>query len=282
MSEWMRVGFVHGVMNTDNLSILGLTIDYGPFGWIEPLDFSWTPNTTDREYRRYRFGAQPEIGFWNLVRLAEALAPLLGGDDRSREKALRAVLEKYPAAFEKHMDQVWCKKLGLEVPHPQLTQELLEIFTHAELDFTLFLHSLSRVLYDFSQGGHPGHASELALQMVKVASYTPENDPKFQLSVQALTRWLEHRIQVGGPLPFSRVQTMRDAQPAYVPRNFLLQEAIDDLAKLEPLMTRLRDPYLVPAAPEELHREFLDPKYFARRPEWARERAGCSMLSCSS
>jgi len=64
--HWQRVGFVHGVMNTDNMSILGLTIDYGPYGWLENYDPNWTPNTTDAAERRYRFGNQPQIAFWNL------------------------------------------------------------------------------------------------------------------------------------------------------------------------------------------------------------------------
>jgi uncharacterized protein YdiU (UPF0061 family) len=76
VAHWMRVGFVHGVMNTDNMSILGLTIDYGPYGWIDNFDADWTPNTTDSERRRYRFGQQPQVAFWNLSRLAGALSPL--------------------------------------------------------------------------------------------------------------------------------------------------------------------------------------------------------------
>ena len=71
IAHWMRVGFVHGVMNTDNMSILGLTIDYGPYGWIDDFDPDWTPNTTDAQGRRYRFGQQPQIAYWNLTRLAQ-------------------------------------------------------------------------------------------------------------------------------------------------------------------------------------------------------------------
>ena len=74
IGHWMRVGFVHGVMNTDNMSVLGLTIDYGPYGWIEDFDPDWTPNTTDAHRRRYRFGQQPAVAYWNLGRLAAALA----------------------------------------------------------------------------------------------------------------------------------------------------------------------------------------------------------------
>ena len=71
------VGFVHGVMNTDNMSILGVTIDYGPYGWLEPYDLDWTPNTTDFGYRRYAYGQQPGVALWNLSRLAAALSPLV-------------------------------------------------------------------------------------------------------------------------------------------------------------------------------------------------------------
>ena len=95
--DWMRVGFVHGVMNTDNMSILGLTIDYGPYGWLEGFDPHWTPNTTDAEGRRYCYGNQPQIALWNLVRLANALYPLAerqgaagGRDSRASPRPTKA------------------------------------------------------------------------------------------------------------------------------------------------------------------------------------------------
>ncbi|HCC81454.1 MAG TPA: hypothetical protein DEQ25_09235, partial [Methylophaga sp.] len=75
--HWMRVGFVHGVLNTDNTSILGLTIDYGPYGWIDNYDPDWTPNTTDATGKRYRFGHQPQIAQWNLLQLGNAIYPLI-------------------------------------------------------------------------------------------------------------------------------------------------------------------------------------------------------------
>ena len=90
MAHWMRVGFVHGVMNTDNMSILGLTIDYGPYGWIDDFDPDWTPNTTDAGGKRYRFGWQPKIAYWNLTRLAHAMSPLF-----SRRRAA----QRRPAAL---------------------------------------------------------------------------------------------------------------------------------------------------------------------------------------
>src|SRR5258706_435479 len=93
-AHWMRVGFVHGVMNTDNMSILGLTIDYGPYGWVDNFDLEWTPNTTDAGGRRYRFGHQPHVAHWNLGRLANALAPAFASHD-----ALYARLDRFVAAF---------------------------------------------------------------------------------------------------------------------------------------------------------------------------------------
>ena len=94
VAEWMRVGFVHGVMNTDNMSILGLTIDYGPYGWLEGYDLGWTPNTTDAEGRRYCFGRQPEIAQWNLLRLAGALSPLIP-DRAYLERCIRSFCHVY-------------------------------------------------------------------------------------------------------------------------------------------------------------------------------------------
>ncbi len=90
VAHWMRVGFVHGVMNTDNMSILGLTIDYGPYGWIDDFDLGWTPNTTDAQGRRYCFGQQPQIAYWNLARLATALAPVFASP-RPLEAGLAAL-----------------------------------------------------------------------------------------------------------------------------------------------------------------------------------------------
>ena len=96
-------------MNTDNLSILGLTIDYGPYGWLEGYDPHWTPNTTDREHKRYRYENQPNIGLWNLLQLANALYPLI-----EEAAPLEAVLETYKTTFEQRALEMHKSKLGLE------------------------------------------------------------------------------------------------------------------------------------------------------------------------
>src|SRR5436190_10322485 len=108
IARWMAVGFVHGVMNTDNMSILGLTIDYGPYGWLEGYDPSWTPNTTDAQGRRYAYGNQPRIGLWNVVQLANALIPLVGAKE-PLEEALGAYGDAYGGTFRRMLTQ----KLGL-------------------------------------------------------------------------------------------------------------------------------------------------------------------------
>ena len=108
VADWMRVGFVHGVLNTDNMSILGLTIDYGPYGWIDAYDPDWTPNTTDATGRRYRFGWQPRVAYWNLGQLARALS-LLFADTAP----LQAGLERFAAAYTDADRSITARKLGL-------------------------------------------------------------------------------------------------------------------------------------------------------------------------
>src|SRR5690606_35468699 len=143
MVHWMRVGFVHGVMNTDNMSILGLTIDYGPYGWLENYDPNWTPNTTDAAGRRYRFGAQPQIALWNLVQLANALYPLI-----EQAEPLEAALEGYKQAYESQWLAMMRRKCGLQTEQEDdkiLMQALLDSFRHVETDMTLFFRALGEL-----------------------------------------------------------------------------------------------------------------------------------------
>ncbi|MEO8143046.1 MAG: protein adenylyltransferase SelO family protein, partial [Betaproteobacteria bacterium] len=137
MADWMRLGFVHGVMNTDNLSILGLTIDYGPYGWLEGYDLEWTPNTTDAEGRRYCYGNQPHVAQWNLARLAEALLPLVPDKERL-EEGLALYADTFSAAWQRAL----ARKLGvaaLDQPGDDaLVSELFQVLAERETDFTIF------------------------------------------------------------------------------------------------------------------------------------------------
>ena len=144
IADWMRVGFVHGVMNTDNMSILGLTIDYGPYGWLEDYDPDWTPNTTDAGGKRYRYAHQPQIAHWNLWQLANAIHPLFEKTD-----GLEEVLNQFPDFYQQQWNRIRAAKLGLSEFRTERDQplwdELLEFFAGTETDMTIFHRRLAQV-----------------------------------------------------------------------------------------------------------------------------------------
>ena len=261
MIDWMRLGFVHGVMNTDNMSILGLTIDYGPYGWLEGYDPMWTPNTTDAQGRRYCYGNQPAIAQWNLARLAEALLPLL------EREALEEGLSRYAEAFNDGWRRALAAKLGLasaQTDDEELARELLVALTETETDFTLFFRRLAAVPLEGSD--------EALLAPLAPAFY---DAPAAHERLAAWLRRYVARARAEGP---DRPQRMASVNPKYVFRNYLAQQAIDaleagDAGPLERLMRVLRRPYDEQPESEE---------FAARRPEWARSKPGCSALSCSS
>jgi len=271
LTEWMRVGFVHGVMNTDNLSILGLTIDYGPYGWLEPFDPGWTPNTTDRFEKRYRYGTQRQVGQWNLARLGGAFHVLVGDTTM-----LEASLGDYATTVERAWWRMWLAKCGIELGDAEagamdraLVEQLLEVLTSTELDMTLFFRSLPDV------AAVDRSASDRSLvEPLLVAAYAPDELTGDVLAGLAgwLRRWRD-RLEVDDPRP-----AMDAVNPRFVLRNYLAQLAIDaaeagDDSVLHELHDTLRRPY-----EEQPGRE----RFAEKRPEWARERPGCSMLSCSS
>jgi len=264
--HWQRVGFVHGVMNTDNMSILGLTVDYGPYGWLENYDPHWTPNTTDAEERRYRFDNQAAIAYWNLVQLANALYPLIG-----QVEPLKAALTVYEQTFEHGWQIMMAAKLGLTTFDEALCAELLAILPLVETDMTIFYRKLALIDSNMT-------ATDAIEQLVD-AYYVPEHKTTDYMA--RLTHWLSayiQRLQQEGIADEVRRAGMNAVNPHYVLRNYLAQLAIDDaeqgdFAKIHELLALLRDPYS-----EQSDKQHLA----AKRPDWARQRAGCSMLSCSS
>ena len=252
MADWMRLGFVHGVMNTDNLSILGLTIDYGPYGWLEGYDLAWTPNTTDAEGRRYCYGNQPHVAQWNLARLAEALLPLVP-DKAALEGGLALYADTFSAAWQRAL----ARKLGvaaLDQPgDDELVSELFQVLAERETDFTIFFRNLAVPTLD----------------SLRAAFYT--EDPKHE----RLEAWLQ---KYTARVRNETREGMNAVNPKYIFRNYLAQQAIDalergDASVLERLMRVLKNPYDEQPADHDLA---------VRRPEWARHKAGCSALSCSS
>lgn len=264
--HWQRVGFVHGVLNTDNMSILGLTIDYGPYGWLEGYDHGWTPNTTDSQHKRYRYGAQPNIVLWNLYQLANALYPLIEDKDGMQE-----VLHQYETSFGKQYTEMMCSKLGLfsvREGDQKRIDELEDLLQRSETDMTIFFRKLA----DFQ-------TTDTAITVVNDAFYQPE-----QIGAQLERDWLawftdyEARLKLEESDSETRKAKMNAVNPKYVLRNYMAQMAIDaadngDYSLIDELFQLLKQPYA-----EQPNSE----KWFAKRPEWARHKVGCSMLSCSS
>jgi len=268
VAHWMRVGFVHGVMNTDNMSILGLTIDYGPYGWLEDYDPDWTPNTTDAGQRRYRFGQQPQVAHWNLVQLANALFPII--DDA---EPLQAAIDAFPDRYSDHYQAMMASKLGFDAwsadTDESLVTDLIGILQSVETDMTIFFRELANV------DVHDSRSTD----GLSAAYYRPDQlDDTYR---SRLDQWLTayaRRLEAAGISEHDRAATMNAANPLFVLRNYLAQLAIDDaengeFGKIHELLDTLRDPYN-----DQPGREHLAEK----RPEWARQRAGCSQLSCSS
>ena len=266
VAHWTRVGFVHGVMNTDNMSILGLTIDYGPYGWIDNYDPEWTPNTTDREHRRYRFGQQAQVAFWNLSRLAGALLSVFEG-----EEALQEGLQRFARSHAEHDRQFTAAKLGLREIHvgdQELVQALKALLAEGEIDMTLFFRGLANL--------DPTRPDTLT--PLQPAFY---DAGRLQLVEPMLVDWLQRyatRVAAEAWPTGQRKAAMDAVNPLYVLRNYLAQQVIDqaeqgDSAGISRLLDVLRRPYEAQAGCED---------FSARRPDWARNRAGCSMLSCSS
>ena len=266
--HWQRVGFVHGVMNTDNMSILGLTIDYGPYGWLEDFDLGWTPNTTDRQNKRYRYGNQPNIGLWNLLQLANALFPLV-----DEAEPFETILNQYQNDFEAKSLQMMRSKLGLDKEDKndaQLMADLEDSLLLSETDMTIFFRLLSNYKKNKPQSG---------IEIINDAFYSPES-----IKDQVLEQWkvwfksYDQRLQLEELTDQQRQAQMNLANPKYVLRNYMAQLAIDGADKgnyslIEELFNLLKNPY-----DEQLENE----KWFAKRPDWARHKVGCSMLSCSS
>ena len=265
--HWMRVGFVHGVMNTDNMSVLGLTIDYGPYGWLEDYDPNWTPNTTDAATRRYRFGQQPAVAQWNLLQLANAIYPLIGDAE-----PLNAILAGFAKRYTEGSQTMTADKLGLAAyvgeADEELSTDLFGLLGEVETDMTLFFRNLARV--------DPIAPSPAPLEE---AYYRPSQlTPAYR---ERLTGWLgryARRVLRDGRPDAVRIAQMNRTNPRYVLRNYLAQLAIDkaeagDHAMVGELLDVMRRPYDEQPGHEQ---------YAAKRPDWARQRPGCSMLSCSS
>lgn len=262
MVEWYRVGFVHGVMNTDNMSVLGLTIDYGPYSMMDEYNLNFTPNTTDLPGRRYAFGKQGQVSQWNLWQLANALHPLI-----KDEKFLEEILNDYGSYFWESHDRMLCRKFGFD----QLLTNDEKFFTSwqglmqdLQFDYTLFFSQLEK--YDYT--------ADLKKQFEN-ASYTFLNNgdiAKLQDFIESYHSRLERNIISKD----KSLELMRKTNPKFILRNYLLYQCIEEINEgktemLGQLTQALKNPY------EELY-----PEFSVKRPSGYDDISGCSMLSCSS
>jgi uncharacterized protein YdiU (UPF0061 family) len=233
IARWLHIGFIHGVMNTDNMSIAGETIDYGPCAFMDAYDPATVFSSIDRQ-GRYAYGNQPRIGLWNLTRLAETLLPLLSKDEEKAVAEASEALEAFSSKFEASYHAGLRRKLGLLTEReedPTLAGDLLKAMTENEADFTLTFRRLS----DAAAG--------------------PEGDEAVRnLFINPLaydawaTRWRE-RLSLEPQDGASRQAAMRAVNPAFIPRNHrveaVIQAAVEqgDFAPFEELLTVLSNPY---------------------------------------
>lgn len=238
VAQWMLVGFIHGVLNTDNVTISGQSIDFGPCAFMEAFDPATVYSSIDRD-GRYAFGSQPAITRWNLARFAEALLPLLDEDEEKAVEAASEALGVFAERFNEDYEAGLATKLGLvgEVADDQLINDFLALLHTYSVDFTMAFRSLGSAL----------RGDELALRMVLASS--PEGSTNEASA--ALQAWLDRWRAELGRSEFDleqRARAMESVNPAVIPRNHLVEEALDaatagDLGLFERLVAAVRRPY---------------------------------------
>ena len=282
MAQWQRVGFVHAVMNTDNMSILGQTIDYGPYGWLEEYDPAWTPSFIDQQGRRYSYGNQPSIGLWNMYRLANAILPLVD----NKPEPLKEILDTY----NDYYDDIWKKtvanKLGLvdyRVDHSSSTEddrlgdELWKTMAQTPTDYTVFFTALAKTVSANVAASDTGAHSSVddIYNTISESFYDRDNvSPEAQRSYKT---WLSSWSQRVSNLPSQDTLTLMESNnPRFILRNYLTQQVIDqaeqgDYSMLDQVSEWIQSPYTT-----------QNSEYEKIRPRWASAKPGCTMLTCSS
>ncbi|HEY1058722.1 MAG TPA: YdiU family protein [Limnobacter sp.] len=276
MAAWQAVGFCHGVMNTDNMSVLGLTIDYGPFGFMDAFDVDHVCNHSDHN-GRYSYRNQPRIGHWNLYALAQALTPLL----KFEKDTIQAVLDEFADVFHQEHNATFAAKLGLisssarsrpcTATHDEAVEQTLQFMHQHHLDFTRFFRSLAVL--------NPLNCTADNFAAWQSSPYCPLTLGDEQQVTDAqhwLTRWSQWYTALNPDVAFDAVAWrtgLNILNPAWILRNHLLQTAIEqaqqgDFAEVNRLAHALSHPF-------DDHHADTD---LAAPPEWARG----LVLSCSS
>ncbi|GLT24475.1 UPF0061 protein [Zoogloea oryzae] len=260
MAQWQTVGFMHGVMNTDNMSILGLTLDYGPFGFMDTFDAGHICNHSD-DHGRYSYRAQPQIGHWNLYALGHALSSLVG----ERADVQAAIEDNYTATFEATFMARVRAKLGLADALPgdeDFVGETFGVLQRLRIDFTQFFRLLSSL---------PAEVNEAE----RAATDAPLRD--IVIDRFALDAWIDlwrARLKAEGRPDAERQAAMRAVNPKYVLRNWIAESAIraaqaGDFSETTTVLACLSKPF-------DEQPEFE--RFAAPPPDWA----GSLSVSCSS
>lgn len=224
IAQWMGVGFIHGVMNTDNMTISGETIDYGPCAFMDAHDPSTVFSSIDRQ-GRYAYGNQPAIVQWNIARLAEALLPLIDDDEDRAIEAAMTVLEKVPEWYGAAWGRNLARKMGLDEPDANLSQRLLDAMTAAAADHTMTFRALSRAVV-----GDP----------VPLRAILPDSDGWAAEWLSAVRKSERNTAEIAA--------AMDAVNPVYIPRNHLVEEALTaatsgEMAPFNALLTVLEHPF---------------------------------------
>ena len=254
VAQWQTVGFMHGVLNTDNMSILGLTLDYGPFGFMEAYNPRHICNHSD-DLGRYSYLNQPQIGEWNCRALAQALLPLIG----TVEDAMQGI-SGYQQEFDSSLSALWHAKLGLKTEQEsdhKLIQSMLDLMQNNGLDFTVFFRRLADINLHNDSMDH--RISDLCIDRTGFESWIDK---------------YRARLASEDSDDAQRSQAMRRVNPKYILRNYLAQIAIEtaqhgDFAEIAKLTEILAHPF-----DEQPEHE----SYASLPPDWGRELS----VSCSS
>lgn len=267
VAMWQAVGFVHGVMNTDNFSILGVTIDYGPYGFLDAYDPNYTPNTTDIPGRRYKFDTQPQVANWNIMQFAKSMIPLCTAEE------MQVVVSEFGGMFEEAYQNVMSKKLGIEAMESAddgaLLQEFLDTMASSQADFTNTWRALSLISSQSSDDECKKWSSEVSAK---------KDEEYISLWMKWLGKYKERLAKdVASVSNEERVKRMNSANPVYILRNYMAQTAIEraekgDYSEVQLLYDLLKNPYEEQNGME---------RYTAEPPQWASERGVC-VNSCSS
>lgn len=259
--DWYRVGFVHGVMNTDNMSILGLTIDYGPFSMMDGYDLEFTPNTTDLPGKRYAFGKQGQISHWNLATLANAVFPLINDAE-----ILEKILNDYGKRFWTEHDRMLADKFGFDEVLPEdekFFTEWQQLMQDLNLDYTLFFQSLENPV------------SEIKIGDFSNSFYRNLNENELKRLSNFIEKYQKRKLR-NKISELESLELMSKTNPKFILRNYLLFEAIQGAENGNyDLFFKLK---------EALHNPYENrfPEFNQKRPSKYDNQTGCSQLSCSS